>query len=188
MCDNVTVNLFKVLGAAMDLRPGRSTIVAHRGEFPTDRYVATEVARQRGGSVRWIGPLDPDATQVDPVNAGDVAAALEFMTDRFGPPPLPEITVSPIPGSFGQGFPGLIYLSTLSYLAPKERPAIARLDAGSLMISDILYAHEIGHQWWGNTVTTAGYRDEWLMESLADYSALLFLEKRRGPRRKPRAG
>ena len=114
--------------------------------------------------------------------ASDVAAALEFMADRFGPPPLPEITVSPIPGSFGQGFPGLIYLSTLSYLAPKDRPAIGRLDAGGLMLSDILYAHEIGHQWWGNTVTTTGYRDEWLMESLADYSALLFLEKRRGPR------
>ena len=76
VCDTVTVNAFKALHAALDLRPGRSTIVAHRGEFPTDRYVATEVARQRGGSVRWIGPLDPDATQVDPVTAGEVAAAL----------------------------------------------------------------------------------------------------------------
>jgi len=76
VCDTVTVNAFKALHAALDLRPGRSTIVVHRGEFPTDRYVATEVARQRGGSVRWIGPLDPDATQVDPVTASDVAAAL----------------------------------------------------------------------------------------------------------------
>jgi kynureninase len=76
VCDTVTVNAFKALHAALDLRPGRSTIVAHRGEFPTDRYVATEVARQRGGSVRWIGPLDPDATQVEPVTASDVAAAL----------------------------------------------------------------------------------------------------------------
>ena len=76
VCDTVTVNAFKALHAALDLRPGRSTIVVHRGEFPTDRYVATEVARQRGGSVRWIGPLDPDATQVDAVTASDVAAAL----------------------------------------------------------------------------------------------------------------
>ena len=53
VCDNVTVNLFKALHAAMSLRPGRTTIVAHRGEFPTDRYVASEVARQRGGSVSW---------------------------------------------------------------------------------------------------------------------------------------
>ncbi len=76
VCDTVTVNAFKALHAALDLRPGRSTIVAHRGEFPTDRYVASEVARQRGGSVRWIGPMDPGATQVEPVSAGEVAGAL----------------------------------------------------------------------------------------------------------------
>jgi hypothetical protein len=124
----------------------------------------------------------PDPTARLQTLASDVAAALEFMAGRFGPPPLPEITVAPIPGSFGQGFPGLIYLSTLSYLAPKERPAGTRTEAASLVLSEILYAHEIAHQWWGNTVTTAGYRDEWLMESLADYSALLFQEKRHGAR------
>ena len=77
VCDNVTVNTFKLLHAAMDLRPGRHTIVAHRREFPTDRYVAAEVARQRGGSVRWLGFLDPDAAPpVDPVTASDVAGVL----------------------------------------------------------------------------------------------------------------
>ena len=76
VCDNVTVNLVKALHAACDLRPDRSTIVVHRGEFPTDRYVAEAVARQRGGSVRWLGPLDPDATQVDPVTAGEVTGVL----------------------------------------------------------------------------------------------------------------
>ena len=35
---------------------------------------------------------------------------------KFGPPALPHITVSPIPGTFGQGFPGLIYISTMAYL------------------------------------------------------------------------
>jgi kynureninase len=76
VCDNVTVNAVKALHAAMDLRPDRSTIVVHRGEFPTDRYVASEVARQRGGDLRWLGPLDPGATQTDPVTAGEVAAVL----------------------------------------------------------------------------------------------------------------
>src|SRR5262249_37931624 len=35
--------------------------------------------------------------------AANVASALEFMTARFGPPPLPTLTVSPVPGRFGQG-------------------------------------------------------------------------------------
>ncbi|MFN8168925.1 MAG: kynureninase [Candidatus Nanopelagicales bacterium] len=77
VCDNVTTNLYKLLHAAFDLQPGRSTLVAHRGEFPTDRYVAAEVARRRGGSVRWLGPIDPEApAPVDPVTAYEVAGAL----------------------------------------------------------------------------------------------------------------
>ena len=74
--DTVTANCFKALHAALDLRPGRTTIVVHRGEFPTDRYVASEVARQRGGSVSWIGPLDPDTAPVEPVTARQVVGAL----------------------------------------------------------------------------------------------------------------
>ena len=45
---------------------------------------------------------------------------------------------------------------------------------------DLLQAHETAHQWWGSVVVGAGYHDDWLMESLANYSALLFLEKRQG--------
>ena len=112
--------------------------------------------------------------------ASEIASALEFMAARFGPPALPNLTVAPVPGRFGQGFPGLIYLSTMSYLAPQNK-AIRSLDAhGRLFFSDILQAHETAHQWWGNVVTSAGYHDEWLMEALADYSALLYLENKNG--------
>jgi hypothetical protein len=123
-------------------------------------------------------PPDP-LTRLQEI-ASEITAALEFMADRFGPPALPTLTVSPVPGRFGQGFPGLIYLSTMSYLAPQQR-AIRRLDAhGRLFFSEILQAHETAHQWWGNVVTSAGYHDEWLMEALADYSALLYLENKEG--------
>jgi Peptidase family M1 domain len=111
-----------------------------------------------------------------------VAAAMEFMTAAFGPPPIQHLTVSPIPGTFGQGFPGLIYLSTLAYLDSADRPASLRADYDNTFFVDLLDAHEVGHQWWGNLVIPASYQDDWLMESLANYSALLLLEKRKGPR------
>jgi aminopeptidase N len=92
------------------------------------------------------------------------------------------VTVSPAPGSAGQGFPGMIYLSTLSYLAPNDRP-ISRLgERERTFFSDILYAHEVAHQWWGNIVSSSGYQHDWLIEALADYSGLLYLEKRKGSR------
>ena len=124
----------------------------------------------------------PDPTARLERLATEVASGLEFMTGHFGPPPLKTLTVSPIPGAFGQGFPGLVYLSTISYLQPDERPAGARNEYQQTFFSEILSAHETAHQWWGNVVTTAAYQDEWLMEALANYSALLYLEKRKGPR------
>jgi aminopeptidase N len=36
--------------------------------------------------------------------------------------------------------------------------------------------HEIAHQWWGHTVTWASYRDQWMSEGFADFSASLFLQ------------
>ncbi|MHC4575353.1 MAG: M1 family metallopeptidase, partial [Planctomycetota bacterium] len=37
-------------------------------------------------------------------------------------------------------------------------------------------AHEIAHQWWGNLVDPAGPGERWLTESLAEYSAFLYME------------
>ncbi len=136
--------------------------------------------RPSGVSVPVISepPLNPLARLQS--LATDVASALDFMATRFGPPTLPHLAVSPIPGAFGQGFPGLIYLSTLAYLN-RVPQAGALPKSVDLFFEDVLQAHETAHQWWGNRVTAASYRDYWLMEALANYSALLYLEKRKGP-------
>jgi hypothetical protein len=114
--------------------------------------------------------------------AGEVADALEYMAARFGPPAMPYLTVSPIPGTFGQGFPGLIYLSTLSYMKGTATVSSKLTTQQEVFYTDILQAHETAHQWWGNVVSASGYHDYWLMEALANYSALLFLEKQKGSR------
>jgi len=110
----------------------------------------------------------------------NVLDALDFMTTEFGPPPFHNLAITPIPGGFGQGFPSLVYLSTLAYLDPEQRPERFRQSYEQTFYSELLVTHEVAHQWWGNIVTPAGYEDEWLMESLANYSALLLLEKRKG--------
>jgi hypothetical protein len=136
--------------------------------------------RRQPDPLETAAPLEPTPQTRLQVLASEVASALEYMASKFGPPALPQLTVSPIPGTFGQGFPGLIYLSTLSYLKslPTSRsPATLQTE---LFFEDVLQAHEVAHQWWGNRVTAATYRDVWLMEALANYSALLYLEKRKG--------
>jgi hypothetical protein len=112
--------------------------------------------------------------------ATEIASSLEFMTARFGPPPLRTLEVSPIPGTFGQGFPGLVYLSTLSYLRRGDQAMASLNRRDQTFFIDLIEAHETAHQWWGNVVGAASYRDNWLMEALANYSALLYLENRDG--------
>jgi len=112
----------------------------------------------------------------------NVEEALDFMTAAFGPPATRTISITPIPAAFGQGFPGLIYLSTVAYLSAEQRPLRLHASYEEMFYSELLEPHEVAHQWWGNLVTPANYRDEWLIESLSNYSALLLLEKKRGAR------
>jgi kynureninase len=48
VADSTSVNLFKALGAALRLRPGRRIIVSETGNFPTDAYIAAGIAELMG--------------------------------------------------------------------------------------------------------------------------------------------
>ncbi len=123
-------------------------------------------------------PLDP-AARMDELTA-NLLDTLDFMTEQFGPSPIRNLAVTPIPGGFGQGFPGLVYISTLAYINPGQLPQPLRERSKQTFFSELLETHEVAHQWWGNLVVPASYHDDWLIESLANYSALLLLERKKG--------
>lgn len=103
------------------------------------------------------------------------AEILHFYTTRWSELSDHSLAITPVPGDFGQGFPGLIYLSRTAYLPEAERPSSERMPQNKIFFSDLLLPHEIAHQWWGNLVTADGYRSDWLMEAMANESALLFI-------------
>ncbi|MBZ9841853.1 kynureninase [Mesorhizobium sp. CA5] len=51
VCDTTSINIYKVLHAALAMRPERSVIVAEGDSFPTDLYMAEGVASTRSGTV-----------------------------------------------------------------------------------------------------------------------------------------
>jgi Peptidase family M1 domain len=124
------------------------------------------------------GPPDP-AARMDELTKS-LLDTLDFMTEEFGPSPIRNLAVTPIPGGFGQGFPGLVYLSTLAYVNPGQLTGTLQGRSEQTFYSELLETHEVAHQWWGNLVVPASYHDDWLIESLANYSALLLLERRKG--------
>jgi kynureninase len=52
--DSTSVDLYKLLVAAADARPGRDVLVCCADDFPTDRYIVAGVARARGMTVREV--------------------------------------------------------------------------------------------------------------------------------------
>jgi hypothetical protein len=128
----------------------------------------------------FVPPKPVPSARIDPI-ADEILDAAAFYRKRFGEPPLKHIEASPLPGRFGQGFPGMLYLPTVTYLGPLQEPGSKEISEQAFF-RDLLRAHEVAHQWWGNIITSGSYHHEWIMESLSNYSALMFMESRLGPR------
>ncbi len=73
ICDSTTVNLYKLLAAVLDERPGRRVIVTDDDNFPTDRYVVQGLAAQRSLELRVI--------RADPVHGLSMRAIVEAVRD-----------------------------------------------------------------------------------------------------------
>ncbi len=60
VADTISVNLFKLMSAALELRPGRKTVVSDTGNFPSDLYIAEGVVRQvdKGHVLKLTAPED----------------------------------------------------------------------------------------------------------------------------------
>ncbi len=127
-------------------------------------------------SIRGANPSPADTLKQI---ARDIDSSIHFYEQYSGPFPYRRLSVSQIPGAFGQGWPGLLYLSTFSFL-PREIQRRAGLNTtGQEQFSDIVPFHEVAHQWWGNVVGWSSYRDQWLDESIAAYLALLFADSQK---------
>jgi hypothetical protein len=170
-----TINLYanRRFESALVPKSAPPAIAAAQDQFPRPRRsIASNGLEQQA--------VSPDPIPRIETLTRDVIETLDFMTEEFGPAPIHNLAITPIPGGFGQGFPGLVYLSTLAYLDPGQLPPRLRERTEETFFSDLLEAHEVAHQWWGNLVVPVSYHDDWLIESLANYSALLLLERKKG--------
>ncbi len=69
VANSTSVNLFKLIAAALDLRPGRRLVLSERSNFPTDLYVAQ-------GLSGWLG----DRVELRLVASAELEAALDERT------------------------------------------------------------------------------------------------------------
>lgn len=102
-----------------------------------------------------------------------VKDSLAFFEETFGPYPFDELTVVTASRGFSQSLPGFVTLSDFLLNDGGMWNKLLGLEDRRLVV-----AHEMAHQWWGDHVGWASYRDQWMSEALASYSALLFARER----------
>lgn len=167
-------------------------VTAHAGGVTVETYATSGVERGfprpqvenliPDGSVPGVPsppliafpPLPSPARNAQLVAAA-AAHAIEFFSPRYGPFPYGDLKLAQIPGGLSQGWPGLIFLSSLSFLTSEEKSQLHVTPVENTLIGQVI-SHETAHQWWGDLVMWSGYRDQWIVEALANYSSLMVLE------------
>lgn len=84
-CDSTSINLAKVMAAALDLRRTRSRVVSERGNFPTDLYIAERCAARagHGQQVTWVEAADDIEALIDDDLAVLMLTHVDYRTGRM---------------------------------------------------------------------------------------------------------
>jgi hypothetical protein len=108
-----------------------------------------------------------------------VLDSIRYFSQTNGAFPFSSLDIAQIPGSFGQGWPGLVYLSTLAFLPANTQEQAGITEWAQRGSRNLMPFHEVVHQWWGNETVAASYRDTWIEEGLANYLAILYSDSRK---------
>ncbi len=122
-------------------------------------------------------PLNLDPSRNGKKVAETCAKAIDAYARWFGPYPYSSLAVTQFPSPSSQGWPGLIFLSSTAFLPPAEQQRVRMDEYGRVLYAELMPWHETAHMWWGDVVSWRGYRDQWLVEALSNYSALMMLER-----------
>jgi hypothetical protein len=164
---DVTVEAYASSGVERSFPQGSSQALAPSPTLPFPLH-------RRPEQITVAAPSPSPSRNAQAV-ANSSAHAVEFFAHRFGPYPYTSLALTQMPGEVSQGWPSLIFLSSFSFLTPTEKSQL-HMSAVATILSENVIVHETAHQWWGDLLSWKSYRDQWLFEALANYSALLLME------------
>jgi hypothetical protein len=127
----------------------------------------TDFGRYQSGAI--------DTTKLLPLQLSEARAASQIYVDYFGALPFAKIALTQqYPCNMGQSWPMLIYLPICSFMDQTQQIAL-QIPPWDMYWKAVT-AHEVSHQWWGNTVGFRSYRDQWMSEGFAQASASIYLQ------------
>jgi hypothetical protein len=140
-------------------------------------YANTELADHYAGMPNIpgmaLGTLSTTGMLKVATSEGD--AAVQIYTDFFGPLPYDHVSLTQQTAcNYGQSWPTLVYLPICYFWDSTIKHQLGLLDRDPTYWK-VVTPHEVAHQWWGQTVGFESYRDQWMSEGFANFSASLFL-------------
>lgn len=147
--------------------------------FPTATQTVVEplIPPGRGDRRRTVEVPLPKPKPAGEIAATEAAAAIDYLSPRIGAFPFSTLSLTQMPGDLSQGWPGLIFLSSYVFVPQQERGAVANSEFDRVLFDRLMVPHETAHQWWGDSVYWATYRDKWISEALSNYCAMLSFER-----------
>jgi aminopeptidase N len=113
---------------------------------------------------------------------------LDFYQGRFGPFPFETLSIVQRlwMSSGGHSPASFIVLNDIPRTSQRE-PATNFVYGTNSPVDlaewkEYFLAHEIAHQWWGQGVTWARYRDQWLSEGVAQFASILYIRSKHNHR------
>ena len=169
---DVTVNSYATRGVEDDMPRSQQSVPAPTSPTAMNPEGVTSA------------PVNASAPAPVPAAAGmslakRAAASITSLEGMFGPFPFSSLSLTQRPGEDSQGWPGIIFLSSYVYLTPEERAAAHVPQADSVLYAEVMMPHEVAHQWFGDRVSWASYHEQWLLEAIANYAAIMLVEPRR---------
>lgn len=106
--------------------------------------------------------------------------AIRLFSQFFGEVPYGRLAISQQPDPFfGQSWPMLVYLPLTAFMSSTQLHFLFGSQSLRKFTKEV-GSHEIAHQWWGHLVGWKSYRDQWLSEGFASFSAGLYLQTTKG--------
>lgn len=110
-----------------------------------------------------------------PMQLSQAQASAQIYSSYFGSLPFSTVAVTQqFDCGLGQSFPTLVYLPICGFLDKTQQNALGINPSDEYWKT--VTPHEVAHQWWGETVESASYRDHWMSEGFAETSASIFLQ------------
>jgi aminopeptidase N len=157
-----------------------------RARDPMATYLVTlavgqfDLRRYEADGIRFWDAVDPALAtlDLDPATGGPLVGevvdaslarqpeVLRFLSDTFGPYPFNAS------GGIVDNTPNLGFA-----LETQTRPVYSPVFFTDPVLGDLVVVHELTHQWYGDSVRLAAWRDIWLNEGFATYAEWLWQER-----------